>query len=401
MGPSSRTMEEVTSSRRRAEPLSPTQPRKRPRVEVSPEPVADSTLSNLPPPAIEPIANDSPAAGPSVDPEPTGQGDDDDIDMLPYEDQDDDEIDELVDELESDSSPQEQEADERGSEDEEEGQLPHRRRSLSRGLAPENSLPAFNFPPPQLPPDYSAQRTASRRTHSPNSASPRQIAPPHQTTPPQLFTPPPPQRIRTPPIPPPLPPPQLLESPQRIITTPYQPASASGPAHFASPHQNHNTSPRQTHDASPRPNTTPTARLLSSPHQPAAAAPHLLASPARRSPLHAAPTSRQFSPAESAHSAHSSYSHHSYAHSAHSHSHSGHPGADDIVERLQMEMASLRRHSAEEIARLSDRLARVEGEVQERKQEVGVLEGRLRDERERRRRAEEALSVRGGGKAGR
>jgi predicted nucleic acid-binding Zn-ribbon protein len=66
-----------------------------------------------------------------------------------------------------------------------------------------------------------------------------------------------------------------------------------------------------------------------------------------------------------------------------------------------MEMASLRRHSAEEIARLSDRLARVEGEVHERRQEVGVLEGRLRDERERRRRAEEALSVRGGGKAGR
>ncbi|KAJ6520096.1 hypothetical protein C8R45DRAFT_1058303 [Mycena sanguinolenta] len=75
--------------------------------------------------------------------------------------------------------------------------------------------------------------------------------------------------------------------------------------------------------------------------------------------------------------------------------------SEDIVERLQMEMANLRRQSAEAISmsmQLSDQLARAQAEVSETQSALESLESKLREETNKRmqaeRTAEDALRLR-------
>ncbi|KAF8215917.1 hypothetical protein K438DRAFT_1704843 [Mycena galopus ATCC 62051] len=214
-----------------------------------------------------------------------------------------------------------------------------RRHSLSGGLTPYDSSAGFHFPSPQISPDFASQQIPSRPLPSPQLASPYHISPPQIATPPQQV-----QRIATP----------------QIVTS-------------------RHPSPRQTATpqlvAAPRPSSS---RQTASPHR--VASPHhtspqntsrLIASP-QASPRH---NPRQFSP-DSAHS-------------------------EDIVERLQMEMANLRRQSADAISmsmQLSDQLARAQAEVSDTQSALEALESKLREETNKRmqaeRTAEDALRLR-------
>ncbi|KAF7311123.1 U3 small nucleolar RNA-associated protein [Mycena chlorophos] len=78
------------------------------------------------------------------------------------------------------------------------------------------------------------------------------------------------------------------------------------------------------------------------------------------------------------------------------------PSSDDVIEQLQMEMASLRRQSAEAISmsmRLSDQLAHAEAEVARTRSALEQTQLQLRDEATRRRQAErdaeQAIKLRG------
>ncbi|KAJ7246250.1 hypothetical protein B0H12DRAFT_1053838 [Mycena haematopus] len=307
---------------------SSTKPRRgRPRREGSPAPVADLTPPIVP--LIEPLP-----IGRQIEPsiEPLGQGDDDaDVNMMGSED-------ELVDELESHSSDQEDEC-------ESEEKLLHpfeRRQSLSGGLTPYDSSAGFHFPPPEMPLDLSSQQLPAPPIPSPHLPSPYHVASPRIATPPQIVP-----RIAT---------------PQQIATSHH-----SSPRQTATPHlvaSPHHASPLQTaspypvaspHRTSPRQDTTP--RLIASPPQ---------------SSFH---SSRPFSP-DSAH-------------------------AEDMIERLQMEMANLRRQSADAISmsmQLSDQLARAQAAVSETQSALESLEMKLREETNKRmqaeRTAEDALRLR-------
>ncbi|KAF7337481.1 U3 small nucleolar RNA-associated protein [Mycena sanguinolenta] len=302
------------------------------RDEDSPAPGADLTPPIVP--LIEPLPV-GPQAEPSI--EPLGQDDDGDVNMGSE--------DELVDELESHSSDQEDEC-------ESEEKLLHpfeRRQSLSGGLTPYDSSAGFHFPPPDMPLDFPSQQPI---IPSPQLASPYHV--PQIATPPQIV--------------------QHIATPQQIVTT--------SPRQTATPHRDlvvspHHTSPHPT--ASPHPVPSP---HRTSPHQ--NTTPHLPASPPRQNmtprliaspPQSSYHSSRQYSP-DSAHS-------------------------EDIVERLQMEMANLRRQSAEAISmsmQLSDQLARAQAEVSETQSALELLESKLREETNKRmqaeRTAEDALRLR-------
>ncbi|KAJ6575395.1 hypothetical protein B0H19DRAFT_1128434 [Mycena capillaripes] len=280
--------EEGTSSKPR---------RGRPRKDDSPVPVAvlvaESTLPIVP--LIQPPIE------PPIDPlvEAPLQGEDEgDVNMLTYED-------ELVDELESHTSGQEDEC-------ESEEKLLHpfeRRHSLSGGLTPYDSSAGFHFPP-QMSPDNSFHQILPLQI-----ASPPQLASPPRLSPPKVASP-------------------------RQISPNYQ-----------------NASP--TLVASPRPHASP--QLFASPQLLVSPQP-LVASPRQMSPLRGTPQS--------------------FPDSADS---------EEIIERLQMEMANLRRQSAEAISismRLSDQLAQAQAEVSQIQSALEAMETRMREETNRRRQAE-------------
>ncbi|KAJ7897142.1 hypothetical protein B0H14DRAFT_2677058 [Mycena olivaceomarginata] len=172
--------------------------------------------------------------------------------------------------------------------------------------------------------------------------------PPPQTTPdfspqqitPQSFPSPQPHQIETPPLL--APSPRRIATPQQIVTSHHSSPRRTTTPHLAASPLQLVASP---HHTSPRQNAPP--RLIPSPPPP----PHL--------------SSRQYSP-DSAHS-------------------------EDIVERLQMEMANLRRQSADAISismRLSDQLARAQAEVSDTQAALESLESKLREETNKRMQAE-------------
>ncbi|KAK7007047.1 U3 small nucleolar RNA-associated protein [Favolaschia claudopus] len=240
--------------------------------------------------------------------------------------------DELVDELESESEPED--------ECESEEKILHpfeRRHSLSGGgLTPYDSSAGFHFPAHQTSPDFSSQQNPPQSTTSP----PQHVVPP---------------QIQSPPL---MPSPHHVPTPQRIAT-PQNVASHHAPSHQTAPLHvvtySQHPSPRQATNA----HLAPSPRHVS-PRQ--NAMPRLISSPPQTSPLHSA---RPYSP-DSAQS-------------------------EDIVERLQMEMANLRRQSADAISmsmQLSDQLTQAEANLSEARSAIQLVESKLREEVNKRMQAE-------------